>query len=138
MNESLFLKILTSVVTAAVAATIINLLIALIASLLLRAPRTFAPFTFLPIISGCFGGAVLAGLFYYALHLLFDRPQIAFLVAASIALLLSFHLPFRLTNHRSPRFAGATRRIQLTLCLMHTVVAVTSVCFVLQSDDRLF
>jgi len=46
-------------------------------------------------------------------------------------LLVSFHLPFRLTNHRSPRFAGATLAMQLTHCLMHTVVAVISVLLLL-------
>lgn len=133
MKLALLVEILLASLAAGVLATLVNLVIAKTAAALTKASSGFAPFTFLPIASGCFGGALLSGAVFYLLHFTFERPQMIFLIFDFIALLVSFHLPFRLTNHRSPRFAGATLAMQLTLCSMHTVVALTSVVLLLFS-----
>lgn len=112
---------------AGIAATIAAFAIARVAAWLTNAPPSFAPFTFLPVASGGFASAIGASLIYCALALVFERPQTIFVVVAAILLLASFHLPFRLSNHRSPRFAGATFAMQLVLCSMHATVAAIGV-----------
>lgn len=109
------------------AATTAAFLIARVAARLTAAPRAFAPFTLLPVASGGFGGALAASVIFWTLNLIFEHPQIVFVANSIVALLASFHLPFRLTNHRSPRFAGARFSMQLILCLMHIIVAAVSV-----------
>ena len=103
--EKKILHILLVIPAGGLAATIINFAVAQCRRLLNDAPG-FAPFKFLPIASGSFTGTVLAGVLYFVLQLVFEQPQIVFIVIAFAGLLASFHLPFRLTNHRSARFAG--------------------------------
>lgn len=131
MNDNLLPNILMISLLAGLTTLPINFTIARMFRLLLAVPHRFAPFAFFPIATGCFGGAMLAGVVYYVLHFIFERPPTAFIFTSGIALFFSFHLPFRLTNHRSERFAGATHPIQLVLCLMHTIVAITSVSLLL-------
>lgn len=127
MEINLPVNVWSAGVIAAVSATVVNFVIAKVAGRLTNASPEFAPFTFLPIAAGGFGGALSASLIFYGLQLVFDRPQLVFVVVSAVVLLASFHLPFRLTEHRSPRFAGATLPMQLTLCLMHAVVAAFSI-----------
>ncbi len=112
-------------------ATAAAYLIARAGAKLTGAARAFAPFTLLPVASGGFGGAIAASVIFWILSLVFKSPQTIFVAISTVALLASFHLPFRLTNHRSPRFAGARLSMQLTLCLMHTVVAAVTVAALL-------
>jgi hypothetical protein len=135
MKFALLIQILWTASAAGLLATTINLIVARISAAITKAPRKFAPFTWLPIITGCFGGAFLAAAVFYLLHFVFEQPQTPFITVSALALLASFHLPFRLTNHRSPRFAGATLPMQLTLCLMHTIVAAISVFALVRFTD---
>ena len=100
-----------------------------------RAPQTFPPFTWLPILSGALGGAVLASLAYSLLKAYAEQPERAFFFVAASALALSFLLPLRLSFTRSPRFAGVTTSAQMVLILMHTIVAVVSVVTLLSQLD---
>lgn len=127
MSQTLLLSILLNALIAGCIATGTNFALAQIAALVLKTPASFAPFTFLPVAAGCFGGAILAGGTYYILYFFSPHPELWFALVALATLLLSLHLPFRLTNHSSPRFAGATRPVQFTLCLMHFIAATTSV-----------
>ena len=90
-------------------------------------PPSFPPFTWLPILSGTFGGAILASGVYSLVKVLSKQPQRNFFFVAAVALALSFGLPLRLSFTRSQRFAGVTTAAQMVLILMHTVVAVVSV-----------
>lgn len=121
---------------AATIALIVDLAIAAIASRFTHVPRDFPPFTFLPIVSGAVGGAVLAALTYSLLRAVTSHPDKAFFLVAIVALALSFLLPLRLSYTKSPRFAGVTPAAQMVLVLMHAVVATTSVVTLLARSSR--
>lgn len=109
---------------AAAAAFVIDFGIASLAAWLTKAPATFAPFTVLPIFAGCFAGALMACLAYLALQTFLKSDfRLVYLIVIGIALVASYHLPWRLTYSASPRFMGVTLPMQLALGLMHTVVA---------------
>jgi Family of unknown function (DUF6069) len=90
-------------------------------------PGDFPPFTMLPILSGCAGGALMASFVYAVLKAVSSVPERAFLFVAVTALALSFALPLRLSFTKSARFAGVTPAAQMILVLMHTVVATVTV-----------
>lgn len=121
------MKLTYPLVAAVASALVINLTIATVGIRLTRVPSTFPPFTFLPILSGCVGGPVLATLVYVILRRVVDHPDRAFLFVAVVMLAVSFSLPLRLSFTRSPRFAGVTPAAQMMLILMHAVVATTTV-----------
>ncbi len=98
-----------------------------------QVPRTFPPFTALPILSGAIGGPVLASLTFAIIQAVARQPEKPFLFTAIFVLALSFALPLRLSFTKSARFAGVTPTAQMILVLMHTVVATVSVAAVLQS-----
>ncbi|HEY1946786.1 MAG TPA: hypothetical protein VGG97_07260 [Bryobacteraceae bacterium] len=100
-----------------------------IANLALRitgVPKGFPPFTFLPILSGVAGGFFLASLAYAIIRANFSQPQQSFLFVAVITLAVSFALPLRLSFTKSKRFAGVTPAAQITLVLMHSLVAAAA------------
>jgi hypothetical protein len=86
-------------------------------------PRDFPPFTFLPILSGVAGGFMLTSLAYAVIAAYFSQLQRIFLFVAVIAVGVSVALPLRLSFTKSQRFAGVTPAAQITLGLMHSVVA---------------
>lgn len=115
--------------------TVLDLGVANVGRYLFDAPQTFAPFTLLPILSGGLGGA-LGATGVYALLLRFSRrPVGTFRLLAGGVLVASFYLPTRLLVSKSSRFAGASMPIILTMMIMHTVVAATSV-YVLTRPTR--
>ena len=99
-------------------------------------PRTYPPLSPLPIVSGTIGGALLVTLGYSLLTAVFADPKVravVFLCLGSILLVASFHLPYRLRDTKSPRFAGVTLAAQLGQGLLHTIVVVVSMlCFLLR------
>lgn len=98
-------------------------------------PQDFPPFTLLPILSGTFGGAILASLAYSILKVFAKNPDRIFFFAAASALAISFSLPLRLSFTKSPRFAGVTTSAQMVLILMHTIVATVSVVVLLSKQE---
>lgn len=121
---------------AAGLALAVNVLIGFAGLRLTQVPKDFPPFTFLPILSGCVGGAVLASLTYAVLKAVSSQPERIFLFVAVAALALSFSLPLRLSFTKSARFAGVNPRAQIILVLMHTVVATISVATLLAKPGR--
>lgn len=104
----------------------VNLLIATVALRVTGVPRTFPPFTLLPLLAGSLGGALLATVSFTFVRAFAARPDRMFLFVVLGCLALSYSLPLRLSFTRSPRFAGVTPAAQATLVLMHTVVAAVS------------
>ena len=111
---------------AGAVALVLDLAIAAAASRLTRVPPGFPPFTFLPILSGAVGGAILASVVYSLLKLATRNPDRVFFFVALGVFALSLGLPLRLSFTRSHRFAGATPSAQMVLVLMHAVVAAVS------------
>ncbi len=112
---------------AGTVALIVDLAIGAAAPRFTQVPPSFPPFTFLPILSGTFGGAILASIAYSILKGFAKQPDRTFFFVVAFTLALSFALPLRLSFTRSPRFAGVTTSAQMVLILMHTVVATISV-----------
>ena len=130
------LRILLQIPIAAGIAFFLDFLIAQAGFRLTPVPKSFPPFTVLPILSGAVGGPVLAALAYAVIRPMTKQPEKVFLFVAIITLALSFALPLRLSFTRSPRFAGVTPTAQMILVLMHTVVATVSVAALLARPDR--
>ena len=120
---------------AAVIAFALDWLIGVAAPNLTQVPRSFPPFTTLPILAGACGGAILASIAYSLLKASAKHPERTFFFVAALALALSFLLPLRLSFTKSTRFAGVTTSAQMVLILMHTVVAVVSVLTLLSSKN---
>lgn len=126
------IRILTTGLLAGSIALALNFVIASLALRFTGVPRGFPPFTILPLAAGSIGGALLAALVYAAMQSLFPHSGTTFPVIAGLTLLVSFLLPLRLSYTKSPRFAGVTLPAQITLGVMHTVVAVCSVSLLLR------
>ncbi len=131
MMRTLFLTF-----TAGYLALALDWCIAAVALRFTGVPKGFPPFTFLPILSGTVGGAVLASLVYSITKAVARRPDSTFLFIAIVTLVLSFALPLRLSFTHSHRFAGVTPSAQMVLVLMHTVVATISVAVLLARPMR--
>lgn len=114
----------------------LDLCLAAFAQKITHVPPAFPPFTWLPVLSGSFGGAVLASLVYSLLRAFAGRPERIFFFIVATTLALSFSLPIRLSFTRSARFAGVTTSAQAMLLLMHTVVATVCVVTLLASTPR--
>ncbi len=108
------------------AALSLNLLVAAAARASLNPPRTFAPLTLLPLATGSVGGVLGATGTYALLCRLFRRPKMPILAVTGSVLLASVSLPMRLFRSKSPRFAGMTPALGVTLVGLHTVVALCS------------
>jgi len=123
----MMLRTITLTLLAGTVALIVDLAIGAAAPRFTHVPKDFPPFTFLPILSGTFGGAILASIVYSLLKAFVKQPDRTFFFVAAATLALSFALPLRLSFTQSHRFAGVTTSAQMVLILMHTVVATVSV-----------
>lgn len=112
---------------AGTVALIVDWAIGAAAPRLTHVPQDFPPFTFLPILSGAFGGAILASVTYSLLKAFSKQPDRTFFFVVAACLAFSFLLPLRLSFTKSPRFVGVTTSAQMVLILMHTIVATVSV-----------
>ena len=97
-------------------------------------PETYPPLRPLQITSRTVGGALLTTLGYCLLAALIRDQRtllIVFITAGVVLLLASFHLPYRLSYTKSPRFAGVTVAAQIGQGFLHAlVVAISIYCFV--------
>jgi hypothetical protein len=123
--------------TVAIVALGTYFLIWLMAMLAMRftgVPQGFPPFTALPLLSGVVGGFLGASAVYALIRVISAQPSRMFLLVAIAVLVLSFGLPLRLSFTRSPRFVGVTPAAQMTLALMHTVIATAAVTVLTRTE----
>lgn len=96
-------------------------------------PPTYPPLLPQQIVSGTIGGPLLVALGYWFLSALIPDKRtrhFVFLALAVVLLVASFHLPYRLSTTKSPRFAGVTLAAQIGQCLLHAnVVFLSVICF---------
>jgi hypothetical protein len=112
---------------AGIGATIVNLLVAAVASAIFPVPTAFRPFMPLPILAACLGGSLgVAGL-YGLLERTSRNPKRAFTTIALVALLVSFILPVWLLEPSIPGKPGVGLEILSALILMHIIVVWLSV-----------
>jgi hypothetical protein len=112
---------------AGIGATIVNLLVAAVASAIFPIPTTFRPFMPLPILAACLGGSLgVAGL-YGLLERTSRNPKKALTMMAPVVLLVSFILPIQLHEPSSPGKPGVGLEILSALILMHIIVVWLSV-----------
>jgi hypothetical protein len=112
-------------------------LIRLIAAVAVRVtgvPKDFPPFTTLPLLSGVLGGFICASAVYALIRAVSAQPERVFFVVSIAVLALSFALPLRLSFTKSPRFAGVTPAAQMTLALMHTVIATAAMTVLTRTE----
>src|SRR5579875_3495160 len=105
-------------------ALVIDLAIGTAAPRFTDVPRGFPPFTFLPILSGTVGGAVLASIAYSIMRITSRNPDQIFFFVSLAVFALSLGLPLRLSFTHSSHFAGVTPSAQMVLVLMHAIVMV--------------
>lgn len=110
--------------------------IATLAMQLTGVPKGFPPFTPLPLLSGVVGGFLGASLVYSVIAASARNPARTFFFVAISMLAVSFALPIRLSFTKSPRFLGVTPAAQMTLALLHAIIA-TSVVTVLTRTTNL-
>ena len=120
--KTIFLLIITAIGTYGIV-----YLIAAAAMRLTGVPRGFPPFTSVPLLSGVAGGFIGASAVYFLIRLFSAHPNRIFLIVALVALAISFSLPLRLSFTRSKRFEGVTPAAQMTLALLHTLIATAAV-----------
>jgi hypothetical protein len=121
MLRTILLTLLAGAISFAV-----DVMIGTTASRFTRVPSAFPPFTLLPVLSGTFGGAILASIVYSILRASARNSDRVFLFITVAIFALSLGLPLRLSFTKSQRFAGATPSAQMVLILMHAVVATVS------------
>ena len=121
------MKALGEVATAALGTFVLTWLIGVAAMSLTGVPKGFPPFTPLPLLSGVIGGFLSATLVYRFIGAISTQPTRTFLFVSMAVLVLSFGLPLLLSFTRSPRFVGVTPSAQMTLLVIHTVVAASAV-----------
>ncbi|MBA3944602.1 MAG: hypothetical protein H0X37_08585 [Herpetosiphonaceae bacterium] len=119
------------VILVSAGTTIINLVIARIATPLVHAPADYPSFTWLPLLAGSLGGTVGGYLCFYLLSKFVSRPRAIFLIVATATLIFSYGLPVLPIINPLPRFAGVNWGIAYTLIGMHTVTAVLIVSSIL-------
>ena len=108
-------------------ALVIDLVIGTAAPRFTDVPRGFPPFTFLPILSGTVGGAVLASIAYSIIRITSREPDQIFFFVSLAVFALSLGLPLRLSFTHSSRFAGVTPSAQMVQILPDTI-ALTTFC----------
>lgn len=120
----------------ALAATLTTAVCVPLGLILLRVcgvPATYPPLLPQQIVSGTVGGSLLVALGYALLGAIFPsraRRHTVFLILALLLLVASFHLPYRLSYTKSPRFAGVTLAAQIGQCLIHSIVVfLSAICF---------
>ena len=121
------MKTVCIVVLAAVTTFFVVWGIAALARNLTGVPRDFPPFIALPLLSGVVGGFCGAAAVYTIVRASSTNPDRVFFFVAITFLALSFALPIRLSFTKSRRFAGVTPTAQMTLALIHTIIATSSV-----------
>ena len=121
------MKSLLILIGAGIATFLLVWLLAGVAMRITGVPRGFPPFTALPLLSGVAGAFLGACAVYAGVQATAARPERTFVFIAFAVLVLSFALPLRLSFTKSPRFAGVTPAAQMTLALLHTVIAVSVV-----------
>jgi hypothetical protein len=126
--------LLLTLLAGAIAA-VLDLAIGTAAPKFTRVPQDFPPFTFLPILSGTVGGAILASLVYSILRIATRNPDRTFFFVSLGVFALSLALPLRLSFTHSHRFAGVTPSAQMVLVLMHAIVAVVSFIVLTAAPD---
>ncbi|HEX9996878.1 MAG TPA: hypothetical protein VGB45_07035 [Abditibacterium sp.] len=92
-------------------------------------PPTYPPLLPQQIIAGTVGGALLVTLGFWILQSAIRDPKTRNWVFVSLGILLmiaSYHLPYRLSYTKSPRFAGVTVAAQWGQVFLHTVVVLGS------------
>ena len=117
----------TAIVLAAAVTFALVWCVAQIAMETTGVPDGFPPFTTLPILSGVVGGFLGASAVYALVRALTLNPNRVFFFVAIGFLALSFGLPLRLSFTHSPRFKGVTSAAQMTLALLHTLIATSAV-----------
>ena len=90
-------------------------------------PDGFPPFTFLSLLSGVAGGFIGGSIIYALIRQGAANPNRVFFFVAVSTLVLSFGLPLRLSFTQSLRFTGVTPAAQMTLALLHTLIATAVV-----------
>jgi hypothetical protein len=121
------MRLFAAVTLTAMGTFILVRLLAVLAIRFTGVPKGFPPFTTLPLFSGVLGGFLCASAVYGLIRLVFAQPNRDFLFVSLATLALSFGLPLRLSFTRLPRFSGVTPAAQMTLALMHTVIATAVV-----------
>lgn len=119
MNTS---EILSRFALAATLTTAVCVPLGLILLRVCGVPATYPPLLPQQIVSGTVVGALLVALGYALLGALIPHRttrHIVFLSLALVLLIASFHLPYRLSYTKSPRFAGVTLAAQIGQCLIH-------------------
>ncbi len=102
-------------------------------------PPTYPPLLPQQIVSGTIGGPLLVALGYAFLSAILPDKKTRHLVFVALALVLlvaSFHLPYRLSYTKSPRFAGVTLAAQIGQALLHAnVVFLSVICFLSEKSE---
>jgi ABC-type transport system involved in cytochrome c biogenesis permease subunit len=114
----------------------VNLLIAAVCVRITGVARTFPPFAFWPILTGSLAGALLTTGVFAIVRASVIRPGRVFLFIVLVCSAVSYALPLRPSFTRSARFAGITPAAQVTLVVMHTVVATMSVVLLTRYAGR--
>lgn len=112
-------------------ATVLDLLIATIATPLVHAPANYPSFTWLPLLAGCVLGAFGGAATFPLLNRFVARPREMFLLVAFGVLLVSYGLPILPIVNPLPRFAGVNWGIAFTLMGIHTLTAIVIVSSIL-------
>ena len=121
------MKSLSTLIFAGSATFLLVWFFASVAMRITGVPRGFPPFTALPLLAGVVGGYVGSCVVYAVVQATAAKPENTFVFIAFAVLVLSFGLPLRLSFTHSARFAGATPAAQMTLALLHTLIAVSVV-----------
>ncbi len=126
-------QIWTRFAQSALLTTAVCLVVAYILLKTTGVPATYPPLLPQQIIAGTVGGALLVTLGYWLLTAFVRDPKtlnIIFVVAGIVLLIASYHLPYRLSYTKSPRFAGVTMAAQIGQGFLHTlVVGLSCFCF---------
>ena len=109
---------------AGIVATVIDLVIAAIATPIVHAPPDYPSFSFMPLMVGCVGGALAAAFVFSRIRHMSRLPARTFLIVAAIVLIASYALPIMPIVFPLPRFAGVNWGIAFALMIIHTVTAV--------------
>jgi Family of unknown function (DUF6069) len=128
------MRMLPTIAIAVLGTYLVIWLIAMLAMRLTGVPQGFPPFTPLPLLSGVVGGFLGASAVYALIRGISGQPSRMFLFVAIVVLVLSFGLPLRLSFTKSRRFMGVTPAAQMTLALMHTVIATAAVTVLTRTE----
>jgi hypothetical protein len=129
------MKTTSGIVLTATATFVVIRMVAALAMRFTGVPKHFAPFTSLPLLSGVVGGFLGASAVYALIRAVSEQPNRVFFFVSIAVLALSFGLPLRLSFTKSRRFVGVTPAAQMTLALMHTMIATAAVTVLTRTGD---